>query len=724
MRRAYLRNSSLRLRLLAIALVAVMPVAVLSLASLARNAQAQRAELERSAMETVRALSTAVDNEINASRAALEILATSHALAEHDLQGFYGRARLALERRPEWDNITLLDRTGQQLINLRTRFGTPLPRAGDTETLDEVVRTGKPVVSNLVQAPLIDEKRFVVRVPVFQAAGVAYVLNASNKPNVMAEMLARQRFPEGAVVAIVDRKGVVVARSQGHAETYGKPSSDSLRSLIDGREEGFGTTTTIEGRPVYTAFRRSQLSGWTIAMGVPRAAIDNPIIASYALLAVVTIVSLGIGIAGALIVARTVTRPMAWLQDVARGLRRGQVPAVPPIAIRELREASEALLAAQAERERLLQSEREARALAEESSRSKDEFLAMLGHELRNPLAAIASAVAVIEKSGGAAHPAGRSATGIIRRQSQHLARLLDDLLDVGRVMTGKILLDRTPIDLGEIVRRAVDSLSATRSGECQAIELDLEPAWINADQSRIEQIVSNLLTNACKYTPADGRISVSVKTENGDAILCVRDTGLGLEPDLLPRVFDLFVQGRRTLDRAEGGLGIGLTLVRRLVELHGGSVAARSEGAGKGSEFEVRLPRIPAVEAADGGAAHEPPRGRDVLIVEDNADAREMLKALLVLAGHRVHEAEDGPDGVRLALEVRPEVALIDIGLPGFDGYEVAAKIRSALDGAVRLVALTGYGLPEDEKRAKEAGFDDHVVKPISEEAITNLLR
>jgi two-component system, sensor histidine kinase len=196
----------------------------------------------------------------------------------------------------------------------------------------------------------------------------------------------------------------------------------------------------------------------------------------------------------------------------------------------------------------------------------------------------------------------------------------------------------------------------------------------------------------------------VSVRNDNGNAVLCVRDTGLGLESELLPRVFDLFVQGRRTLDRADGGLGIGLTLVRRLVELHGGSVAARSEGAGKGSEFEVRLPAI-------------------VLVVEDNADAREMLKTLLTLAGHRVHEAPDGPTGVRLALEVKPDVALVDIGLPGFDGYEVASRIRAALDGAIRLVALTGYGLPEDEKRAKDAGFDDHVVKPVDEGTLSRLL-
>jgi signal transduction histidine kinase len=720
---AFFRNPSLRLRLLAIALAAVLPVAIVSLVILARNVQSQRTELERSAMETVRALTTAVENEINASRSALEILATSQTLAENDLLAFYGRSRMALQRHAEWDNITLLDASGQQLINLRRPFGTALPRAGDIGGMQAVLRTGRPSVSNMVPAPLTADKRFVVRVPVFQDGRVAYVLNASNKPRVMADMLARQRFPAGAVVAIVDSQGTVIARSLAHDETYGKPASDTLLSFMQGRREGFGITRTLEGTEVYTAFMRSPATGWVVAMGVPRAVIDDPVIASYALLTAVIVLSLGAGIAGALFVARTVTRPIAWLGDVARGWRRGQVPEVPPIAIPELREAAEALVAAQAERERLLQSEREARAIAEEGSRSKDEFLAMLGHELRNPLAAITAAVAVIEKSGGASHPAAATATGIIQRQSRHLARLLDDLLDVGRVMTGKILLDRSPVDLAVIVRRAVDSLMATRAG-CQQIELAVAPAWVHADASRIEQIVTNLLTNACKYTPPDGRITVSVRNDNGNAVLCVRDTGLGLDPDLLPRVFDLFVQGRRTLDRADGGLGIGLTLVRRLVELHGGSVAARSEGAGKGSEFEVRLPATAAQHASDGAAVPVQSVQRDVLVVEDNADAREMLKALLTLAGHRVHEAPDGPTGVRLAREIRPDVALVDIGLPGFDGYEVASRIRAELDGAIRLVALTGYGLPEDEQRAKDAGFDHHVVKPVDEATLRRLLR
>jgi signal transduction histidine kinase len=720
---AYIRNSSLGLRLLAIALVAVLPVAVLSLINLVQTAKSQHAELERSAMETVRALSTAVDNEVSASIAALEILATSPTLAVDNLAGFYEEAQRALARRSTWENITLLDSSGGQVLNLRKPFGEPLAQARDAATVEAVARTGKPLVTNMIVTPIVGDRRFVVRVPVFRQEGVAYVLTAGNRTNLMSEMLARQRFPRDAVVAVVDSDGIVIGRSRAAEDWYGKPASETLRQFMRRGSEAFGVTTTLEGHEVYTATARSDLTGRTVAMGMPREVLDSPVMTSYFLLAAAIVLSLAIGIWGSLIVARTVTRPMITLHEVARGMRRGQVPQVPDTSIPEVREAAEALIAAQAERERLLGRERELRNIAEQGSRSKDEFLAMLGHELRNPLAAIATAASVIEKSGALTNAAAQSANGIIQRQSRHLARLLDDLLDVGRVMTGKILLDRRPVELAEIVRRAVDSLTATRSTPSQTMTVDLAPAWVNGDASRIEQIVTNLLTNACKYTPVEGRIHVRVAAEGGDAVLCVRDTGLGLEPDLLPKVFDLFVQGRRTLDRSEGGLGIGLTLVRRLVELHGGSVAARSEGAGKGSEFEMRLPAI-APAAADGAAPLlRPGAARSVLVVEDNGDAREMLKSLLTIAGHTVHEAEDGPAGVRIALAVRPDVALVDIGLPGFDGYEVAREIRAALDGSVRLVALTGYGLPEDAQRAKSAGFDEHVVKPVDEATLAKLL-
>jgi len=359
--------------------------------------------------------------------------------------------------------------------------------------------------------------------------------------------------------------------------------------------------------------------------------------------------------------------------------------------------------------------EQEGREEAEASNRAKDEFLAMLGHELRNPLDVIGSAVRVLE-SLGEREPSARQAREVIGRQVRQLGRLVDDLLDVGRVTTGKISLVRVPIDLAETVRRCVDGLSASSQALQHAVTVSAEPVWVDADQARVEQIVMNLLSNAVKYTPPGGHIEISVTGDGRTARLSVKDTGAGMAPHMVDRVFDLFFQGERTLDRSEGGLGIGLTLVRRIAELHGGRAEAESAGPGRGSTFSVELPQRGGPAASAGapepGAAPSP---RRIVIVEDSRDSRDMLRFLLERAGHEVHEAVDGPSGVTAILTLRPDIALVDVGLPGLDGYEVARRVR-AEEGSrtVRLVALTGYGLPEDQRRSHEAGFDGHLVKPV----------
>jgi len=361
----------------------------------------------------------------------------------------------------------------------------------------------------------------------------------------------------------------------------------------------------------------------------------------------------------------------------------------------------------------LLAREQMAREDAEAANRAKDEFLAMLGHELRNPLDVIGSAVHVLDEISPKDLPALRT-RDVIHRQVRHLARLVDDLLDVGRVSTGKIILVRVPVDLAETVRRCADTLAGAGQTDRHRIEVHAAPVWVEGDQSRIEQIVMNLLSNAIKYTPEGGLITVRVEGDGAMARLAVSDSGVGISSHLLERIFDLFVQGERTLDRSEGGLGIGLTLVRRLVELHGGRIAASSPGPGQGSTFEVELPQIasPREARAPGGAA--PTSGpRRILLVEDNRDSREMLRQLLELHGHEVHEVGDGPGGLEALTRLRPDVALIDVGLPGLDGYELARRTRAA-GHPVRLVALTGYGLPDDLRRSREAGFDAHLVKPV----------
>jgi signal transduction histidine kinase len=371
----------------------------------------------------------------------------------------------------------------------------------------------------------------------------------------------------------------------------------------------------------------------------------------------------------------------------------------------------------------LLAGEQSARVEAEAASRAKDEFLAMLGHELRNPLGAISNATRVL-------HQIGDQATrlqDIIGRQTQHLARLLDDLLDVSRLTMGKIALSRRAVDLREVVRDSLGVLEQEGKTERHEVRVIAEPALVDGDPTRLEQVVRNLLDNALKYTPPGGRVSVTVGRDGEDAVLRVSDTGAGIPAEVLPRVFDLFVQAERSIDRSMGGLGLGLTLVKRLVELHGGSVFAWSAGPDQGSEFVIRLPILleadePAESAAPSVAAGPELR---VLVVEDNRDAREGLRMLLEAWGHRVEEAGDGQRGLELALGSLPDVALIDVGLPVLDGYQVAQAIRGAPGGKrLLLVAVTGYGQPEDARRAREAGFDAHLVKPIDPDELRRLLQ
>ena len=361
---------------------------------------------------------------------------------------------------------------------------------------------------------------------------------------------------------------------------------------------------------------------------------------------------------------------------------------------------------------------------AEQENQAKDEFMAMLAHELRNPLSAISAATQVLEASHAQEAPALR-ARSIIGRQVQHLARLVDDLLDVSRVVTGKIALDQRPLDFADLVHRAVAVCGERQNG--QRLEITTQPVWIEGDLVRMEQIVNNIVGNAVKYTPAGGAIRVRVCAEDGNAVLRVEDSGYGIAPELLPRVFDLFVQGERTLDRAQGGLGIGLTLVRRLVELHGGTVSASSEGPGRGSVFTVRLPKVPMPQAAQTPLPvdHHSACSRRVLLIEDNRDAREMFRIMLELSGHEVIEAEEGLSGLEMLKSLRPDVAVIDVGLPGLNGYEVARRFREEPDsGAVMLVALTGYGTPEARERSRKSGFDHHLIKPVNGEALEELLR
>ncbi len=366
----------------------------------------------------------------------------------------------------------------------------------------------------------------------------------------------------------------------------------------------------------------------------------------------------------------------------------------------------------------------------QEVDRRKDLFLAMLAHELRNPLAAITTAAGILQHRASADPKDGRMVS-IIQRQTNHLARLVDDLLDVSRMTRGKVELRRSRVDLRGVLEQVLMAFRPRVDGRKVTLDWSLPPLalWMEADPTRLEQVFTNLLDNATKYTDAGGSIFVGcelrVKDGRPGAAVSVRDTGIGIRAEVLPRVFDLFSQADESLERTRGGLGIGLTLVRSLVEMHEGQVEAHSEGPSRGSQFVVWLPVL--AEAPAEQRAVTPlrlvKRRRQILLVEDNTDARQSLQDLLETWGHRVEVAADGPRGLELAVQRPPELALVDLGLPGMDGYRVAETLRATLGRGIRLVALTGYDNPEHQNRAREAGFDVHLVKPVSPDALDRLL-
>jgi PAS domain S-box-containing protein len=356
----------------------------------------------------------------------------------------------------------------------------------------------------------------------------------------------------------------------------------------------------------------------------------------------------------------------------------------------------------------------------EQSERKMNEFLAMLGHELRNPLAPIRNALDLmrIQSNGDTRLEWARS---VIDRQLTQLTRLVDDLLDIGRISSGKIALHQEPIEINAAVQRAVEASRPLADASKHSLEVRFspEPLAVDGDLTRLSQAVMNLLTNAIKYTPPGGKIEVDVGREGALAVVRVKDSGIGMSAELIPRVFDLFVQGERSLDRSEGGLGIGLTLVKRLVSLHGGTVSVHSDGPGRGSEFAISLPAL-----AQSAAPPEPQsavpvaparRPSRVLVVDDNRDSADTLAALLEAWGHDVRTLYDGPSAIAAVAEFQPKVVLLDIGLPKMNGYEVAAQLRRSVNGrSLILVAFTGYGQDEDRRRVREAGFDYHLVKPL----------
>jgi signal transduction histidine kinase len=723
----------IRSHLLVLLAGAFLPLLVFSVAITSFSWWQQRNDLELRYLERVRAMTIALDTEIDGAIRMLRAVGLS-ATPQEPHEAFVERMRRTLDTQPLWSAVAAGDPEWKRVSAAwRESLAAPVPVV-DPGTLARVRETRLPAVSGLLRSPDGQFETQIV-VPVVRAKAVDAILVAVVEQSSWLKFMSQYPVGNGATMTLLDQDGIVIARTQDNGRWVGKPPAPLLlektREMAEGAYRGPGA----DGESVYAAHSRSLRWGWTVGTAVPAQLIEAALLDSSALLAAAAFVSIGLAVLFAFVLARRIQRPITALGASARALAHAQaLPPHPPSSIDEVEEVqgafdeADALLRERQERlNEALAAEREARREAEQGSRAKDEFLAMLGHELRNPLNAIASAVGVLHYVDPRGEQALR-ARDIVERQMVSLRQLVDDLLDVARVTRGRIVLNTRRIDLAAVARRTVTMMSASGRLARHKVETDFREAWIEGDETRMEQIVTNLVDNAAKYTQEGGTIFVRARPEGKDAVLEVQDNGMGIAPALLPRIFELFTQGERTIDRSQGGLGLGLSLVRRLAEMHGGSIRAASEGSGRGATFTVRVPLAatppraePAREPASAEKEEKPLR---ILVVEDNDDGRETLAMMLRLNGHQVHEADSGPGGLASLHAVHPDVAIVDIGLPGFDGYEVARRARAAADTReVRLVALTGYGQEEDRRNARAAGFDWFLVKPADMGALSEIL-
>jgi len=595
--RLRLRAASLRQRLVLLVLAAVLPLAGFSMVAIVLLAHSKQDEYERSLMETVRALSSAVDNELLRSAAVIE----ATALASDDIGPLYALSKEILERQPGWLAVVLATPDGRYLFNTSRPLGSNLPEfVRNREDILSTAGDGRATVGQLLVGRVAGVAVFTASAPVIQDRVVRYVLTAAISPDSILHVLQRQKVPPEATIAVLDQNRTVVARSRQHHKFVGSAATADLQAIMHDRPEGVGYPKTLEGVQTYAAFSTSSRTGWSVVIGLPWSSVRAPLRDAYLTLAVGLAVSALLAGLAAMTILRSILGPIQGLHASARSIVAGEVAPVADTDVAELREVSEALAHASRSlresaglRELLLQQEQEARQAAEQASRDKDQFIAMLSHELRNPLAVIGNASELLQRS--ALPPSAGKWTDAIRRQVRHLSYLINDLLDVSRASTGKMSIRHERVDLAECVKEALRVLHDSGAAAAHSLEVDLRSTPVIGDRDRLQQVASNLVGNAFKYSPPGSAVKVAVRAGNEGAMLEVTDRGIGMDAETAGHVFDLFFQKQPSPAHGQGGLGVGLTLVRRIVELHGGRIAARSPGPGQGSTFTVWLPRVDA---------------------------------------------------------------------------------------------------------------------------------
>ena len=715
---------------------AILPLAVMAGISLHALQRQQLAQAERVGVELARSVANAVDAELRNTVASLETLATSPSLDTMDLPAFRERARRILAVRPNWSGILLSDATGTPLMDTRVDPGsTPSPLA-ERESFDRTLKTRAPVVGSLKQHSQ-GGWLFAVRVPVVRGGAPRYVLTAVITPEAVRGVLTRQQLPEDWVISVIDANGLRVARSRAHDATLGGRLSESGQEVLRrGGSEGSGISYALEGERIYTIFSRLPASGWFAVLGLPTARAESAAAGALTLYGGGILLSLGLGTLAAIWVARTITGPIAQLRAAAETVGRRRIPKVSGTSIQEIRDVAAALNAAamdlargEAERDDLLRKERRAREAAESADRAKDEFMAVLSHELRTPLNAVYGWARMLQSGQIRDQALAEHAKSAIVRNADVQMQLIDDLLDLSRITTGKLRLETRRLQLPTVLAEAMDAVRPAADAKSirieSAINANIPP--ILGDPARLQQVLGTVLMNAVKFTPAGGHVLVELRLQDSDPEIVISDSGEGIDPDVLPHVFERFRQGDSSSTRPHSGLGIGLALVKHLVELHGGTVHARSAGKGRGATFTLTLPAAPPDGAGDvesparavtavAPAATARLDGVRAIVADDDAEGLVLAETILTRAGADVRTCRSAPEALDLLQQWRPDVLVSDIEMPGEDGYSLIRKVRALpveQGGATPAIALTAYGRSQDRLRSVTAGFNMHVPKP-----------
>jgi signal transduction histidine kinase/ActR/RegA family two-component response regulator len=688
----------------------IAPLALAAVVSTYALYQTQREVHSQRYLERVRALRLALDTELQGTIRLLK------AVGGRDARG---PLPALLGQNPLWSTIALIRPDGSPLAQQVRPDGVPPPPL-DEETRLTVISTHQAAVSGLVPGPQGHGYYTFIAVPEVLDDRVVGIAAVGVEQHEWLAFLQRYEVADDATLTLNDQRGTVIARTLNNDQWVGKKSRQEYLDRITAEREGAMVNQGLEGQSFYSAFSRLTAAPWTLGTGVPARAVEAALRVQTWLMAGGLLLAALAAAGVATTLARRISRSLRSLADLSRDPGGDDGPPLPLAEVEavrsQLREslANEARARAEAER---------AREQAVHAGKGKDEFLAMLAHELRNPLSAMAASVALLD-ARNATPQTDRHAKNVIERQVRQMSMLVNDLLDAARASSGKLSLREADVDLSQVVASVVQSFKASGRTRHLAVNTSLQPAIVRGDAMRLEQVVTNLLDNAAKFTPADGQVRIVLALADDTATLTLTDTGNGIEPSLLATLFDPFTQAEAGLDRTRGGLGLGLHVVKGLVELHGGSVEALSEGEGRGTTFVVRLPARAAPARAGDAAGDESAKALPplrVVLVEDNADVSDATAALLRTAGHEVHNAFDGHTGLQLLMEDPPDVALVDVGLPGLSGLELARRLPG--DGPVK-IALTAYGDDAMRIQASEAGFDAFLQKPFDLNAFEEAVR